>query len=104
MALKNVNTYACINATSNSKKFMKMTKMTERGEIAKPNAVSEAPSTKIKLTNPSMIMWPAVMLANNLSVNTTGFTNTPTNSITGISGIGNFNQTGTPGVLKMCFQ
>ena len=50
-------------------------------------------------------MWPAKIFANNRIINTKGrITMLDENSIKGMSGIGNFNHHGTPGVLTMCTQ
>ena len=55
----------------------------------------------IKDINAKMMMWPAVMLANNRIIKEIGLVNIPMISI-GNKNI--FIGTGTPGIQKMCFQ
>ena len=100
MVESRVNTYACKKATSSSNKLMKTVKATLNGLTAKPKLGFIFPKIKIRLKKPKMMMCPAVMLANNRSINTKGFKITPKISI-GI--IITYIQTGTSGI-KMCFQ
>ena len=58
---------------------------------------------KITATTPSIMKWPASILANSLTIKLKGLVNIPIISIRGISGRGTLSQVGTSG-QKMSFQ
>ena len=64
-------------------------------------AIATDLNTKINDINAKMITCPAVMLANKRIIRDMGLTNMPIISM-GIKNI--FMGTGTPGILKICFQ
>ena len=102
-ALSMVNTYACMNATNNSRKSINIV-------IATLTTVSEVPATtpiwkvmNIMHTNDIIMACPANIFAKRRTIKANGFVNTPKNSISGIIGTGNFNHVGTSG-QKISFQ
>ena len=102
MAANSVKTYACKKATNNSINIIKSTNNTESGATPKAAPVPAWDCTiNIKEIKLNIVMCPAVMLANNLIINTRGFKKTPNISIgVNISNTG----LGTPGIAKICCQ
>ena len=64
-------------------------------------ATRRVPKMKMRQIRESIIMWPAIMFANNLIIRANGFEIIPISS-TGII-IGR-SQNGTPGVANICLQ
>ena len=101
IAANNVNTYACKKATNNSKVIINKTNSPENIDTPYPAKGCISPNINIMLKKDNIIICPAVILANNLIINTRGFKKTPKISIgVSISNTG----FGTPGIAKICFQ
>lgn len=98
-----VKTIACMKQTKHSRHIMKMliTMLNVPIPINIP-APADAIMNIIHVMA-TAIACPAIMLANSRIINAKGFVKIPTNSITGITGIGAFNHVGTSG-QKISFQ
>lgn len=96
-----MKTYACKNATNNSRNPMKMVNTNENKDTPNPKPAFISPKMKIKLKKANAIMWPAVMFANNRIINTNGRKNKPKISM----GVNMINTgIGTPGIANTCRQ
>lgn len=97
LAVRMVNTYAWMNATSSSRQFMNMQKRTLTAVIEAHMAVPIFAVTKTTLVKARMMMCPAMMLAKRRTVSEKGLVNTPMNSMVGMMGSGALRKIGTSG-------
>lgn len=97
LAVNIVNTYAWMNATSNSRQFMKMQKRTLTAVMEAHMPAPIFAVTNTTLVRARMMMCPAMMLAKRRTVNEKGLVKTPMNSMVGIMGRGAFKKMGTSG-------
>ena len=92
-----VNTYAWMNATNNSNKFINTPNKTDTTVIEPFIAGPILTVMNIKLVKARITECPAIIFANKRIIKANGFVKTPNNSTTGINGTGTFNQLGTSG-------
>ena len=102
LCTENKELYGSVKPTEISKVIINKTNATEATDTPYPaTGPIKSPKINIRLKKDNIMMWPAVMFANNLIIRTNGFKSTPNISIgvkiksTGL---------GTPGIAKMCFQ
>ena len=90
-----VKIYAWMATTKTSIRLINTEKKSDAGANHKLLKIN---INDIKL---NIIIWPAVIFANNLIISEIGFMKMPKNSI---GAKNNFIGTGIPGIQKMCFQ
>ena len=98
-----VNTIAWMKQTKHSRHIMKMLMMTLSADIENCTATDWAATRKMIHVMATAMACPAIMLAKSRIIRAKGFVKIPTNSITGMMGIGAFNHVGTSG-QKISFQ
>ena len=93
-----VNTYACINATNNSRKYINTENATDTTDTPAPTATPiMLENMNISAISTKIIMCPANMFAKRRIISAIGLVNVPIISISGINGSGAFKNTGTSG-------
>ena len=98
MADSIVNTYAWINATNNSRKYINTENNIDTTETPAPTATPiMLAKMKIRAIKTKIIMCPAKIFAKRRIISAIGLVNVPIISISGISGSGAFRKTGTSG-------
>ena len=93
-----VNTYAWINATNNSRKYMNTENAIDTTDTPAPTAKPIRPANmNINDINTKIIMCPAKIFAKRRIISAIGLVNVPIISISGINGSGALRNTGTSG-------
>ena len=95
-----VNTYAWINATSNSRQFINIIKNTATADMVLHTAIDMELVRKMIQVIPNMMECPAIMLAKSRIIRVNGLVKIPNISINAISG---FIHNGTSG-QRISFQ
>ena len=98
-----VNTIAWMKQTRHSRHIMKMLIMTLSADIDNCTATVWAATRKIIHVIATAIACPAIILAKSRIIRAKGFVKIPTNSITGMMGMGALSHEGTSG-QKISFQ
>ena len=98
-----VNTIAWMKQTRHSRHIMKTLMMTLRADIESCTATACEATRKMIHVIATAMACPAIMLAKSRIIRAKGLVKIPTNSMTGMMGMGALSQVGTSG-QKMSFQ